>query len=42
MHIYKTHNNIAIAVIDLDEKPSQNLLNSLKNIPSFLDVRIWK
>ena len=42
MHIYKTHNNIAIAVIDLDEKPSQNLLNSLKNISSVLDVRIWK
>ena len=40
--INKSRDEIAITVIDLDEKPSQNLLNSLKNISSVLNVRICK
>lgn len=40
--INKSRDEIAITVIDLDEKPCQNLLNSLKNISSVLNVRICK
>ena len=40
--INKSRDEIAITVIDLDEKPSQNLLNRLRNIPSILNVRICK
>ena len=40
--INKSRDEIAITVIDLDDKPSQNLLNSLKNISSVLNVRICK
>ena len=40
--INKSRDEIAITVIDLDDKPCQNLLNSLKNISSVLNVRICK
>ena len=40
--INKSREEIAIRVIDLDEKPSQNLVNSLKNITSVLNVRMCK
>ena len=40
--INKSRDEIAITVIDLDEKPSQNLINSLKNITSVLNVRVCK
>ena len=40
--INKSRNEIAITVIDLDEKPSQNLVDSLKNITSVLNVRVCK
>ena len=40
--INKSRDEIAITVIDLDEKPSQNLVNSLKNITSVLNVRVCK
>ena len=40
--INKSRDEIAITVIDLDEKPSQNLVKSLKNISNVLKVRICK
>ncbi len=40
--INKSRDEIAITVIDLDEKPNQNLVKSLKNISNVLKVRICK
>ena len=40
--INKSRDEIAITVIDLDENPSQEIIDNLKNIPNVLNVRMCK
>ena len=40
--INKSRDEIALTVIDLDENPSQEIIDNLKNIPNVLNVRMCK
>ena len=40
--INKSRNNIAVTLIDTSEKPSDNLINAIRQIPSLVSARLCK